>query len=113
MKLKNSRNTGKIRRVYQYKLDTALDYFGGYCDGCQKKYDRGFTFHHRSYIFGEKTYRDFKNTVDYNEYIIPIVRKDPARFNLLCMKCHRTVSKLKLWKKENLLKILLIVFSTE
>lgn len=104
----------KEDKMYELKFEVAK-LFDSKCYVCEKTYrgKRGFLYHHLSYIFGEKIYRDFKSTVDYNLYILPIVKKDPNRFLLLCGPCHTTLEKLKRRKKENLLRLLNALWRTK
>ena len=79
------------------------------CKVCHKKYGKFFTFHHKQYIAGEKIYKDFKTTYDYNLYILPIVDKDPNRFALLCKGHHTLVEKLKRFKLDKLERLFKVV----
>ncbi|MGI0022529.1 MAG: hypothetical protein ACRD9Q_06685 [Nitrososphaeraceae archaeon] len=98
-------------KMHKMKREAA-EIYGSICEICHKKYGRGFLFHHLNYVFGEYTYRDFEDTVKYNLYVIPIVLKNPKRFILLCKKCHTTVTRLKQREKNNLLRLLLVVWMT-
>ena len=71
------------------------------CEVCHRKYGKYFVFHHKWYLDSDKIYSDFKHTYAYNEYVLPIVKKDPNRFALLCKKHHKVVEILKMFKKEN------------
>jgi hypothetical protein len=84
--------------------------FGGVCWFCGKKYGRGFLFDHIEYVFGEKIYSDFANTVDYNLYILPRVIKDPERFLLSCSPHHTMVGRLRRCGKKLLIKLFLGVY---
>ena len=44
---------------------------------------------------------NFLITYAYNEYVLPIIKKDPNRFALLCKKHHTSVERLKMFTKEN------------
>jgi len=77
--------------VHENKISMAQQYFKGRCFLCRKKQKKNFLFHHLDYSSGEKTYSDFGNTVDYNEYILPIVKKNPKRFMLLCVPHHHAI----------------------
>lgn len=80
--------------------------FNSECFVCRRPFGKGFTFHHLRYIDGEKTYRDFDDNVDYQLYILPIVKSDPKRFLLLCKKHHSALEKLKRFKQETLARLL-------
>ena len=75
------------------------------CRVCHKKFGKYFVFHHKEYITGEKTYKDFKTTYDYNLYILPIIDKDPNRFRLFCKGHHSLVEKLKRLKKDKFARL--------
>ncbi len=79
------------------------------CKVCYKKFGKYFTFHHKKYKVGEKIYKDFKTTYDYNLYILPIIDKDPNRFTLLCKGHHSTVEKLKRFKLDKLERLFKVV----
>jgi hypothetical protein len=95
------------RKEHIYKLkEKAAKKLGSKCYVCHRKFGKGFTFHHKYYVPGEKTYRDFENGDDYNEYIVKIVEKNPKQFLLLCFKHHFTIEQLKRFKKETLERII-------
>ena len=75
---------------------------GGKCEVCHRKYSRGFAFHHKSYVEGEKSYRDFTSSIRYNMYICPKIIKEPDRFALLCQAHHHVLENLKRWKPDKL-----------
>lgn len=79
----------------------AMPQFDLKCAVCHRKYGKYFVFHHKRYITGDKIYSDFKHTHAYNEYVLPIIKKDPNRFALLCKKHHKVVEMLKMFKDEN------------
>lgn len=83
------------------------------CRICDKKFGKGFLFHHRRYVDGEKTWRDFKTTYDYNLYILPRVDEDPNRFRLFCKKHHNAVEMGKKWKKERFERYVECVLESE
>ena len=81
----------KVKRIMEEKKRVAKLY-GGRCFICEKKYGRGFLFHHRKYVQGERIYKDFKSSTAYNEYILPIIEADKEkRFSLLCSPCHSRI----------------------
>jgi len=98
--------------MYKMKYEVSK-LFGSKCFVCEKKYGRGFLYHHLVYKFGEPIYRDFSSTIKYNNFILPIIKKEPQRFLLLCSPCHTTLEKLKRRKKENFLRLLIALFRTE
>tara|TARA_R110000824_G_scaffold218440_4_gene405129 strand:+ start:39 stop:407 length:369 start_codon:yes stop_codon:yes gene_type:complete len=67
-----------------------------------------FTFHHLAYNPEEKTYRNFKNSKQYNEYILPIIRANPKNFLLLHKKCHYAVEMAKKYSDKKWLKLTLL-----
>lgn len=79
----------------------ALPQFDLKCAVCHRKYGKYFVFHHKTYLNSDKIYSDFKDTYAYNEYVLPIIKKDPNRFALLCKKHHVSVERLKMFTKEN------------
>src|SRR3989442_15755183 len=97
--------------MYKKKQKVA-ELFYSVCFVCGKKYGRGFTYHHLNYIFGEHTYRDFKDTVKYNIYILPIIIRSPERFLLVCKKHHTAITRLRQYGRFNLIRLLLAVWLT-
>jgi len=79
----------------------AMPQFDLKCAVCHRKYGKYFVFHHKKYLNSDKIYSDFKDTYAYNEYVLPIIKKDPNRFALLCKKHHTSVERLKMFTKEN------------
>ena len=66
--------------------------FQSRCYVCRRKYGKKFTFHHKTYTDGEKHYADFNgNQREYLEYILPIIRKKPKQYALLCGRHHIAV----------------------
>lgn len=87
--------------------------FDGECNVCIKKFGKGFHFHHISYREEEKTYKDFKdhlnqqqNWIDYTKYVLPIIRKYPDEFALLCQKHHKFVEMLIKLKDDKFEKLI-------
>ena len=103
----------KALKMYKKKKLVADKYFEGICFICRKKYGRGFTFHHLTYVLGERIYRDFPDTIKYNLYILPIVSKNPERFMLLCKKHHTSVTRLKQYSKSTLIRLLIAIWNTQ
>ena len=98
MKKKISKKKKEIQKktvVESNKRQIAEKLFGNVCYVCNTKFSKYFVFHHKKYDKDELTYRDFKNSVDYNNYILKIIKKKPADFALLCRKHHRTIEILK------------------
>jgi len=97
--------------VKKYKRQVVTLY-NSECYICKKKYGKRFSFHHYTYKKDEKTYRDFKNNDNYQEYILPIIQNRPYDFELLCHKHHYIVEKLKRFKPENLERLISVVRSS-
>ncbi len=98
-----------MNNIYKEKKKVADDLFDGRCDGCKRSYGRGFAYHHKVYVLGEKTYRDFKDTVSYNRYLLPIVRQRPRDFSLLCKQCHHVITRLSRYHRDKFDRIVKIV----
>jgi len=64
--------------------------------------------HHIQYLDSDKIYSDFKkknskgnlipDTLAYHKYLIPVVKKDPGRFAMLCSSHHSFVGRTARWK---------------
>ena len=77
---------------------SVLPLVGKICRICKKEYglDKlAWVLHHnQDYKHGEKKYSDFKmpngvyDRLNYYRYLIPIVKQDPKRFDLMHHKCH-------------------------
>lgn len=78
-------------KVVAEKRRLAIEVFDGKCYICQKPYGSGFAFHHKKYDPNRKKHSDFKNTIEYNAYVIPEIISDPDRFRLLCKICHARI----------------------
>ncbi len=65
------------------------------CFGCRKPYDTGFAYHHQDYDKDRKTSKDFKNTIEYNRYVLGEVITFPERFVLFCKSCHNRMDNFK------------------
>lgn len=102
----------KTDKMYALKYEVSK-IFNSECFVCRKRYGRGFLYHHLKYFFNEKIYRDFRSTIDYNNYILPIVKENPDRFLLLCSPCHTTLERLKRRKMENRRRLLLALWLTQ
>ena len=101
---------GRKEIVEKLKHDVAaLPQFDLKCYVCHRKFGKYFTFHHKRYINGDKIYSDFADTYAYNEYVLPVIRKDPNRFTLLCKKHHKAVEALKMFKPETLDRLIKVV----
>ena len=73
------------------------------CFVCHSKKARGgMTFHHLYYLNGEKNYSDFKSTVDYYDYLAPLIRHQPERFLYVCNIHHQAITRLRRWRGANL-----------
>jgi len=77
--------------VLNEKRRIAHDLFEGRCYICWRNYGNGFAFHHKEYDPTRKTHKNFKNTIDYNRYILPEVITFSDRFYLLCKICHARI----------------------
>ena len=77
--------------VVNEKLRVARELFEGRCYVCRKPFGNGFAFHHNEYDPNRKTHKDFKNTIDYNRYVLPEVIAHAERFYLLCKICHARI----------------------
>ena len=66
--------------------------FGDACSICHKK-KQIMQFHHVTYHEDEKTHRDFKNNLDYQLYILPIVIGRSQEFEYLCRGDHWSVTR--------------------
>jgi len=77
--------------VKAMKQKIAIEYFDGECFICHKSYGKWFAYHHKEYDPRRKTHADFKNTTEYNRYVIPEVIANPERFRLLCKVCHARI----------------------
>ena len=92
-KLSKMYKSPKNQKILDEKLRIAKKHFNLKCFIKNHGVRKGFLFHHREYKDGEKTYRDFPDTFQYNAYVIPIVDREPNRFFLLCRKHHHAVEK--------------------
>jgi len=85
---------------------------GGKCYVCHKRWAKGFTFHHLFYRKRDRKYSDFPNSEAYNEYVLNVVRTEPDRFAILCIKHHRLVEILKSMKDEKLENLINVVLDS-
>ena len=92
-KLKKKKQNQK--KTIESRKQQVAELYDNVCYVCNSKFSRYFVFHHKRYHDKELTYRDFKSSIDYNNYILKIVKKRPDDFALLCRKHHRTVEILK------------------
>ena len=72
--------------------EKAIEIFGSVCAVCHKN-RKVMQFHHELYCDGELTYKDFKNNLDYQLYILPIVIGRPEEFEYLCRSDHWSVTR--------------------
>ena len=70
----------------------AASWFNHKCSVCKKK-KKVMQFHHLEYKDNEKTNKDFKNNLDYQLYILPIVNDRPEDFEYLCRSDHWKITK--------------------
>lgn len=68
-----------------------MSLYEGRCRICEKKYGKGFLFHHLWYWADELIYSNFKSTDLYHKYLILIIYEEPYRFVLLCGPCHNKI----------------------
>ena len=81
----------KIGKMGLSKEIVAKKYFKNRCYVCHKKYGKYFLFHHLWYIENDVIYKHYKNTITYNEALMPLVIKNKKRFLLLCRAHHKYV----------------------
>ena len=92
--------------LFEEKKTVAAEYYDGKCFVCERKFGKGFTFHHLWYNIGEPTYRDFAYNEDYQIFVLKAVAKMPDQFILLCKKHHVAVERLKRYKIETFRRLL-------
>lgn len=80
------------------------------CHASQSK--GGMTFHHLYYLKNEKTYSDFKNPLEYYEYLAPFIRHQPERFLYVCNIHHQAITRLRRWRGANLNRLIKAVRMT-
>ena len=90
----------------------AMPQFDLKCAVCHRKFGKYFVFHHKRYITGDKIYSDFKDTYAYNEYVLPVIKKDPNRFALLCKKHHKVVEMLKMFRADNFERLIKVAIES-
>lgn len=90
----------KINKI-KIKRKEIANLLGGKCVLCLKKFGKNFHFHHIEYRDDEKKHSDFASWTSYSEYVLPIIKKIPAKFSLLCNTCHRLVSILQSIKDDS------------
>jgi len=99
------------------KKDIAIKLFSGKCFVCHKAFGKWFAFHHLQYYPGRKTHKDFRNSIEYNKYVLPEVVDNPDRFRLLCKICHARIDQPRLGylghlKKDQLIRLFMAAFET-
>jgi hypothetical protein len=95
------------KESFKHKKQIAYKYFGGRCFVCHVNFKKGFLFHHLWYNPNEKYYADFGgDSVAYNEYLIPLIEKNPSQFLLLCKKHHHAVEALKKFSPDKLVRLI-------
>ena len=83
------------------------------CYVCHAKHHkRGMTFHHLYYLKGEKTYGDFNSTLEYYDYLAPLIRHQPERFLYVCNIHHQAITRLRRWRGANLNRLIKAVRMT-
>ena len=95
-------------KIFERKEALGHKYYNNRCFIChnQTSWSRGFTFHHLVYNPAEKIWSDFKNPLDYQEYILSIVENNPKQFLFLCKKCHYALEHLKRYGRLKLQRLL-------
>ena len=88
-------NKREILTVEKKKV-AALPRFKSRCYVCWKKFGKFFTFHHLFYLDGEPYHKNYKDSTDYQLAVLPIVKKNPQQFLLLCKVHHHFVE----WAKK-------------
>lgn len=85
--------------------------YSGKCYVCHRncKKGKGFTIHHIKYKKGELIHSDFKNRLEYYQYLEPIVRREPERFALLCNTHHQSVTRIMRFSKDKLVRLIKLV----
>jgi len=89
------------------------------CFGCRKSYGDGknFAYHHQDYDKDRKTSKDFKNTIEYNRYVLGEVITFPKRFVLFCKSCHNRMDNFKtgmsLVSKDTLTRLYMVALLSE
>ncbi len=90
---------GKIQEIKTRRSNVA-SLLGGSCCICGKKFGKNFHFHHIQYVIGQKKHSDFKNWLDYNDYVLPLIIQKLEQFSLLCKTCHHLITILQSIKDE-------------
>jgi len=91
----------KLEEIKKKRVQISKQHFEEKCFVCKKLIKKGLSFHHVGYRKDEKRHSNFKSWIEYNEYVLPIIQKNPNRFALLCQKCHRLVSILQAIKGDS------------
>jgi hypothetical protein len=109
---------------YRVILDELVRFLGGKCALCLKPYPdkRIWQIHHRRYVKGEKSSKDFKERIphiitrgkrkgkktrktiyhkqEYHEYLRPIVLSRPEDFAPMHMSCHLQIGKVVMYNRD-------------
>ena len=72
--------------------DDVANYYDSVCAVCLRK-KKVMQFHHKVYQDGELTHKDFKNNLDYQLHILPIICKRPSDFVYVCRSDHWKITK--------------------
>ena len=89
--MKNRQQIIKKEKIVKLRQQAAQK-FGFVCSICKKK-KKVMQFHHKEYYDGEKTHHDFKNNLDYQLYVLPIVIERYQEFEYLCRGDHWSVTR--------------------
>ena len=91
--------TTKEKQEKKKKLQQEVaSLFGGMCSVCHKK-RKVMQFQHTEYHKDEKTHGDFKNNLDCQLYVLPIVIDRPEEVEYLCRGEHRSVTRYRKTKQ--------------
>ena len=79
-------------QIIKEERKQVAELLGGVCVLCLKKFGKNFHFHHIGYRKGEKKHSDFSSWYLYSLYVLPIIKKIPDKFALLCKTCHQLIT---------------------
>ena len=88
--------------------------FGGKCFVCHRPFTNKspFVIHHKYYVPGMKTYKDYSTQQEYYMALRQEVKADREQFLLLCNKHHQSLHRLKRFKPDNLNRLIKAVRMT-
>lgn len=79
-------------QIIKKQRKQVAELLGSVCVLCLKKFGKNFHFHHIGYRKNEKKHSDFSSWYLYNVYVLPIIKKIPEKFALLCKTCHQLIT---------------------